>query len=209
VAISSLVRERIDRIYGRESTVIFPPTDLRRFRPDPIAPGDHYLVLARLAPYKRIDLAVEAFNELGRRLIVVGDGRDRQRLEALAGPTVTFCGRLPQAEVDRLLYTCRALIWPGIEDFGLAPVEAMAAGRPVIARRAGGVLDTVLEGETGVFFDAAEPASLAQAVLRAEAIDWRTDRIRRHAQHFGLEPFAASLTALLSEALARGRERMS
>lgn len=207
VAISSLVRERISRIYGRESTVIFPPTDLRRFRPGPIAPGDHYLVLARLAPYKRIDLAIEAFNQLGRRLIVVGDGRDRQRLESLAGPTITFSGRLPQPEVDRLLYSCRALIWPGVEDFGLAPIEAMAAGRPVIARRAGGVLDTLLEGETGVFFDSAEPGSLAQAVLATDAIDWRPERIRRHAEGFGLEPFATSLRALLAEALGAGRRK--
>lgn len=205
VAISSLVQERIQQSYGRRSTVIFPPTDLERFRPPPVAPEDHYLVLARLAPYKRIDLAVQAFNQLGRRLIVVGEGRDRARLQAMAGPTIEFRGRLPQVEVDRLLYSCRALIWPGVEDFGLAPVEAMAAGRPVIARRAGGVLDTLREAETGLFFDAADPAALAQAVLAADHVNWQPERIRTHAERFGTEPFANSLKAFLVEALRRGK----
>lgn len=201
LAISSLVQERIRRYYGRESRILYPPTDLSRFAGTSPPLGEHYLVLARLAPYKRIDLAVRAFTQLGRPLWVVGDGRDRSRLEALAGPTVRFTGRLPQREVDRLLGSCRALIWPGVEDFGLAPVEAMAAGRPVIARRAGGVLDTVLEGQTGLFFDDADPASLAQAVLAADALSWQPERIRAQAARFGVEPFRRGLLAFLETLL--------
>ncbi len=143
-----MVRDRIRRYYGRDSTVIFPPAELGTFQGG-AEPEDFYLVLARLVPYKRLDVAVEAFNRLGRRLVVVGDGRDRARLTELAGPTVSFLGRQPQATVRDLLARCQALVWPGVEDYGLAPVEAMAAGRPVIARRAGGVLDTVVEGAHG------------------------------------------------------------
>ncbi len=199
LAISSLVQERIRRYYGRESRLLYPPTDLSRFAGPPPPLGEHYLVLARLAPYKRIDLAVRAFTQLGRPLLVVGDGRDRARLEGLAGPTVRFTGRLPQDEVDRLLGSCRALIWPGVEDFGLVPVEAMAAGRPVIARRAGGVLDTVVAGETGLFFDEAEPAALAAAVRAADAVDWQPERIRAQAARFGVEPFRRGLLAFLAD----------
>ncbi len=202
VAISSVVRDRIRRYYQRDSEVIFPPTDLSDFRPSPDPqPDDFDLILARLVPYKRIDLAVEAFNQLGRRLVVVGDGRDRARLESLAGPTIEFRGRLPQAEVTYLLSRCRALIWPGVEDYGLAPVEAMASGRPVIARRAGGVLDTIDEGRTGLFFDDPEPADLAAAVRAADAVDWQPAAIRAHAEAFGRPAFETRLRACLQRAL--------
>lgn len=204
VAISSVVRDRIAAAYGRDSTVIHPPTDVDRFQVADRA-GDDYLVLARLVPYKQIDLAVEAFNRLGRRLVVVGDGRDRARLEALAGPTIVFRGRLPEAAVNDLVARCRALVWPGVEDYGLAPVEAMAAGRPVIARRAGGVLDTVVDGQTGVFFTEPDPAALADAVVRADAIAWDPAAIRAHARRFGLPVFQARLRDLVAGALEAGR----
>lgn len=203
VAISSTVQDRIRRHYGRDSEVIFPPTDLDGF--EIVAESelsDHYLILARLVPYKRIDLAVQAFNQLGRRLVVVGDGRDRARLEAMAGPTIEFRGRLPQAEVRQLLARCRALVWPGVEDYGLAPVEAMASGRPVIARRAGGVLDTVDPGRSGLFFEAAEAGALAEAVLAADRIRWRSEAIRAHAEAFGRPAFESRLRACLDRALA-------
>jgi len=206
IAISGVVRDRIAACYGRESTIIFPPVDLQRFHVVDQT-DDFYLILARLVPYKRIDLAVEAFNRLGRRLVVVGDGRDRGRLEAMAGPSITFRGRLPQAEVVDLLARCRTLVWPGVEDFGLAPVEAMASGRPVLARRAGGVLDTVVEGRTGMFFDDASPDALAAAVLRADGIAWDGGAIRRHAEGFGRPVFEARLRAFLAEACRLGEPR--
>lgn len=209
VAISSVVRDRIRRYYGRESEIIFPPTDLDGFQLATEGElGDYHLILARLVPYKRIDLAIEAFNQLGRRLVIVGEGRDRARLEALAGPTIVFRGRLPQAEVGQLLARARGLIWPGVEDYGLAPVEAMASGRPVIALRAGGVLDTVVESHSGLFFDRPEPEALAAAVRAADAIDWRPAAIRAHAEAFGRPAFEARLRACLDRALA-GRSRQA
>lgn len=198
VAISTTVQARIRRHYGRDSVVIFPPAELAPFAATPLVPaGDYHLVLARLVPYKRIDLAVEAFNRLARPLVVVGEGRDRARLEALAGPTIRFTGRLPHADVLRLLAGSRGLVWPGVEDYGLAPVEAMAAGKPVIARRAGGVLDTVVEGRTGVYFDAPDPESLAAAVRQAEAIAWEPSAIRAHALRFGRSGFETQLAEFL------------
>lgn len=203
VSISGAVRERVLRVYGRESTVIHPPVDMPP-APAPAPAGDYHVVLARLVPYKQIDLAVEAFGALRRRLVVIGDGRDRERLERAAGPNVTFVGRVERPEVLRLLAGCRALVWPGIEDFGLAPVEAMAAGRPVIARRAGGVLDTVVEGRTGVFFSEPTPESLADAVRRADAVAWEPRLIRSHAERFSRARFEAAFDAFLQSAL---RER--
>jgi glycosyltransferase involved in cell wall biosynthesis len=206
VAISSAVRDRIAAFYGRSSTVIHPPTRLARYE---VAGNvdEACLVLARLVPYKRIDLAVQAFTHLGRRLVVVGDGRDRARLEGMAGPTIEFRGRLPDDEVVGLLSRCRALVWPGVEDYGLAPVEAMASGRPVIARRAGGVLDTVVEGVTGVFFDAPDPGALARAVERADEIDWQPAVIRDHARSFGHDVFEARLSSFLRSALVEGKRK--
>lgn len=204
VAISNTVRDRIARFYGRRSVVIHPPAALERYAVGE-AVGDYYLVLSRLVPYKRIDLAVQAFTRLGRRLVIVGDGRDRRRLAAMAGPAVEFRGRAPDAEVAGLLSGCRALVWPGVEDYGLAPVEAMASGRPVIARRAGGVLDTVVEGRTGVFFDRPDPDALAQAVALAESITWDPAAIRVHAAGFGRPVFEARLTGFVGQALAEGK----
>ena len=132
-----VVAERIERFYGRTATVIPPPIDLDRFQIGGEA-GDYYLVVSRLVAYKRIDLAIEACNRLRRRLVVIGDGPDRARLEALAGPTVTFLGRQPDAVVSDAAAGCRALLFPGEEDFGIAPLEANAAGRPVVAWRGGG-----------------------------------------------------------------------
>lgn len=214
VAISSVVAERIRRFYGRESTIVFPPVEVDAYAPNAVRPqrrpiGEPYdLVVARLVPYKQIDLAIAAFNRLGRRLVVVGDGRDRRRLESQAGPTITFTGRLPDDDVRSLLAGCRALIWPGIEDYGLVPVEAMASGRPVIARRAGGVLDTVVEGATGLFFDGATPDSLAAAVVAADAIAWDPDAIRHHARRFDRATFETRLGACLELALARGKRAL-
>ncbi len=203
-AISTVVRDRITRYYDRTSTVIHPPVLFEDCRVAESV-GDYYVVLARLAPYKRIDLAVRALTRLRRRLVVIGGGRDRERLERLAGPTIEFVGRLPRAEVVRLLSGCRAMLWPGEEDFGLAPVEAMASGRPVIARRAGGVLDTVVEGKTGLFFDRPEAGALAAAVERADEVQWEPLEIRRHAEGFGRAVFESRLQSFLEEALEAGK----
>ena len=169
IAISREVQTRIRRYYGRESVIIHPPVETARFHPS-TSPGrrpthdNYYLIVSRLVPYKRIDLAVRAFNQLGLPLVIAGDGRDREPLEALAGPTVTFLGYAPDDDLPELYARCRAYILPGVEDFCIAPVQAQAAGRPVIAYGAGGALDTVIEGETGAFFHEPSPESLAAAV---------------------------------------------
>lgn len=200
IAISTVVAERISRVYARESTVIHPPVDVASV---PLGEeiGDYWLVLARLVPYKRIDLAVAAFTRLGRKLVVVGDGRDRARLESLAGPTIDFRGRLPRSQVLSLLARCRGLVWPGIEDFGLAPVEAMAAGRPVVARRGGGVLDTIEVGLSGLFFDGDDTNALAAAVERAEARPWQPAAIRARAERFSRPVFEQRLGRFLSDTI--------
>ncbi len=151
LAISREVQKRIERFYGRDSTVIHPPVDVERFEPRG-EQEDFFLIVSRLVPYKRIDIAIQAFNELGLPLLIIGEGRDRGRLEEMAKPNIEFLGRLSDGQVARYLSRCRALIFPGQEDFGIVPLEAMASGRPVIAYAGGGALETVAEGKTGLFF---------------------------------------------------------
>lgn len=201
IAISSAVQERIKRFYGRDAAIIFPPVHTERYRPAGAAPGDYYLVVSRLIPYKRIDLAVQACSALGRRLIIVGDGRDRAALERLAGPTVQFTGRLPDADLTDLLAHCRAFLFPGCEDFGIAPVEAQAAGRPVIAFAGGGALDTVVDGETGVLFREQSADALVAAMQRLESLDWDAGHIHHHAQRFGVARFQRELSVFVTQNL--------
>ena len=183
VAISNAVRDRIRRHYGSDAAVIYPPVSTSAFAPSANV-GDFYLVASRLIPYKRIDLAVRAFSQLGLPLVVVGEGRDRAALEALAGPSVQFEGWVSQERLRELMATCKAFLFPGEEDFGIAPIEAQASGRPVIAYAVGGALDTVLDGVTGIFFNEPTPESLADAVRRFEQHQWDSDAIRRHALRF-------------------------
>lgn len=193
---SQVVADRIRESYGREATVIPPPIDLARFHISR-EPGDFYLIVSRLVAYKRIDLAVQACNLLGRKLIVIGDGPDRERLQALAGPTVTFMGRQPDWIVDDAASRCRALLFPGEEDFGIAPLEVNAAGRPVVAWRGGGATETIAENETGIFFDEAVPESLAAAIERLEAVRWSPDRLRLHAAAYDRPVFIERIRQFL------------
>ncbi len=199
VAISREVQTRIARYYQRDSVVIYPPVDTDRYRPSDDPPGDYFLVVSRLIPYKRIDLAVRACNDLGLPLVIVGEGRDRAALEAIAGPTVRFRGRLPDDEVSELLAHCRAFIFPGHEDFGIAPVNAQAAGRPVVAYAAGGALDTVVDGQTGLLFHEQTPESLANALRRLDSTDFDPAVIRRHAERFSVHRFKRELRAFVEE----------
>jgi glycosyltransferase involved in cell wall biosynthesis len=197
VANSSVVAERIHRIYGRQATVLPPPVDVSRFHDIGGEPGEYYLVLSRLNPYKRIHLAVEAFNRLRLPLVVVGDGPHRAVLERMAGPTVRFLGHVDDARVANLLAGCRALIFPGEEDFGITVVEANAAGRPVVAYRGGGALDTVLPGVTGTFFSEPSPESLAEAVLESARVVWDRVTLRKHADAFDVTAFRERLQRLV------------
>jgi glycosyltransferase involved in cell wall biosynthesis len=198
VAISDAVQGRIEQFYGRDSAVIYPPVGTDKF--EPVQDHDeYYLIVSRLIPYKRIDLAVRAFTELGLPLWIAGDGRDRESLEAIAGPNVRFLGRVPDGELAALFARCRAFVFPGLEDFGISPVEAMAAGRPVIAYAGGGALDTVVEGVTGIFFHEQTPESLAQAVRRFDETDYDPAGIRVHAKQFDVAMFKANLQAFIDE----------
>jgi len=193
---SRVVQERVRRYWGRTSEVLNPPVDTERFTVGS-GPGSYHLVVARLAHYKRIDLAVAAFTQLGLPLVVIGDGPARASLEAAAGPNVTFRGRVDDRGVAEAMRECRGLIWPGEEDFGITPLEATACGRPVIAYGAGGVLETVRDGVTGVFFSEQTAESLARAVQRAATIAWDPAIIRAHAESHSVAGFEARFRAIV------------
>jgi len=200
IAISTEVQRRIRRFYGRDSTLIYPPVALGRFAPRPDV-GDYFLSLGRLIPYKRVDLAVRACAELGLPLVVAGAGRDRERLEKLAGPTVTFLGRVPDAAVPELMARCRGFIFPGLEDFGLTPVQALASGRPVIAFAGGGALDTVQDGVTGVLFPEPTVESLKAALVRFADLRFDPAAARASAERFDTPLFVRQLQDFLGRCL--------
>jgi glycosyltransferase involved in cell wall biosynthesis len=206
VANSRAVAARIRRYYGREATVIPPPVELPAY--DTAAPteGAPYVAGGRLIPYKRLHLAIEAFNRLRLPLTIFGDGREREALEALAGPTISFTGWVSEARRRELLAGCRAFIFPGEEDFGITPLEAMAAGRPVIAFAAGGALETVVEGITGRFFRQPSAAALATAVALSRCDSYDTDAIRRHAEGFGRAPFLERMRSFIKSFELRGTD---
>src|SRR5256886_6936676 len=189
IANSRLVAERIRKIYKREAFVIPPPIEVNRFHMSNDI-QDYYLVLSRLMPYKRIDLAIEACKRMNRRLIIIGDGPDRARLEKLSDDRIEFLGRQPDPIVNYYAARCRALLFPGEEDFGMAPLEANAAGRPVIAYRGGGAIETVEEGKTGVFFDQPDSRTLANAIEEFESLKWDQYTLRWHAEEFDRTVFA-------------------
>lgn len=197
IAISKEIQARIKKYYGRNSVIIYPPVNIRRFQPAERPAGNYYLIVSRLIPYKRIDLAVQALSRLGRRLIIVGNGRDRAQLEAMAGPSVEFKGRLPWHDVAELMANCRAFLFPGFEDFGIAPVEAQAAGRPVIAFARGGALDTVIEGKTGLFFREQSVDALIAAIEKFETSSFDPAAARANARRFSHERFRRELGAFV------------
>jgi glycosyltransferase involved in cell wall biosynthesis len=221
VANSRFVARRIKKYYGRDSTLVHPPVDTRFFEPR----GDRrefYLMVAAMVPYKGVDLAVEAFNELGRPLKIVGDGYLRKRLTALAGPNVEFTGRISDEELRRCYQSCRAVIQPGAEDFGIVPLEAQSAGRPVIALGRAGALDTVQPlnrresflaapsaGErqpapTGVFFYEYTAQALQSAVRYFEKNEqvFRPELLRENALRFDRDLFKQKMRSLVAESLA-------
>jgi glycosyltransferase involved in cell wall biosynthesis len=213
VAISSHVQDRIRRHYHRDSRIIFPPVD------SSIGAGtqttrnsknrDFYLVLGQLVHYKRADLAVQALNKLGRRLVLIGDGPERERIEKMAGQNIKILGWQSDEVVCEHLTSCRALVFPGEEDFGLVPVEAQMAGRPVIAYGKGGALETVIDGATGLFFSEQTPDSLAEAIKRFEIIEekFSPEKIRALAMRFDKQVFLDEFKEFMAECLAKGKTR--
>ncbi|HEY7127950.1 MAG TPA: glycosyltransferase [Ktedonobacterales bacterium] len=201
IANSPTVAQRVAKYYRRSAAIIPPPVATSSYAIAPVQ-DDYFLIVSRLIPYKRLDLAIEAFNHLRLPLKIIGEGRDRRRLERLAGPTIEFLGRLPDAQVRLMLARCQALIHPGEEDFGLAPLEAQASGRPVIAYAGGGALTSIIEGVTGVFFRERSAWSLAEAVCSFKAANFDPQTIRRHAEEFDLVRFQRRIGQFIAAKLA-------
>ena len=190
IANSTEVQKRIKKHYKRDSIVINPPVRCSLFDISE-NDGDYYIVVSRLVKYKRFDLAVQACKELGRKLIIIGDGPEKENLQKIAEGcnNIQFLGRLSDPEVKKYMAEAKALLFPGEEDFGITPVEAMASGRPVIAYGKGGVLDSVVDGKTGVLFEEQAVESLKEAILKFENMQFNKDEIRQHALKFDVEEF--------------------
>lgn len=203
IAISRFVAERIRRHYGRESTVIYPHVDEEFYTPGPGAPGDFDLIVSALVPYKRIDVAIDAYNANGRKLRVVGSGPETERLKARARPNIEFLGWRSDSELRDLYRSCRALIFPGIEDYGIVPLEAMACGRPVIGLGQGGLLETVVPDRTGVLYDRMTPDALNAAIRRSETGVWDAGAIRAHAERFGKARYRRELKDFIDSRLSQ------
>lgn len=198
VTISNFVAQRIKKYYGRESVVIVPPVDVDRFEVSREDDG-YYLIVSRLVPYKRIDLAVQACERLGRRLLVVGSGPERKHLERLAGPNTKFLGFLPDSDLPRLYGRARALLFPQEEDFGITPLEAAACGTPTIALAAGGALETLVQGETGVLFFDQSVEGVVEAIIKFESMTFEADKIRTHAEGFSRDRFQEQFSSLVHD----------
>lgn len=215
IANSTTTKDRIMRTYGRESTVIPPPVHEQFFRtalvPHPAKKVDPYfLAVGRLVPYKRFDLLIETANMLHFPLKIVGSGQDEKRLRKIAGPTVEFLGFVPDEDLPRLYANAQALLFAPLEDAGVAPLEAQACGTPIIAYGKGGVLDTVKEGETGLFFDMQSRESIADAIRRFSALPFRPEDIRSHATQFSSAQFREKIHTVIAETVKKfGKERMS
>lgn len=203
IANSATVAGRIRRYYGRDSIVIHPPIDTDAFLPAPPAEiGDYYLMVGELVSYKRPDLAIQAFNELKLPLVVIGGGEMLDEIRRLAGPTVKVLGSQPFGVLKQHYARCRALIFPGEEDFGMVPVEAMACGRPVIAYGRGGALETVAKDLTGVFFQKQTVEDISSAIRRLSEMELDPEKIRAHAKQFGRNHFFESMRSHIDGLLA-------
>jgi len=202
LTLSHYIKDQIKRSYGRDSQVIYPFVDLAAFNKPRIA-GRHYLMVSAFAPYKRLDLAIEAFNRMKLPLLIVGSGQDYSRLKKMAGPTVEFLGGLSRSSIADLYSKCKAFVFPGQEDFGITPLEAMASGAPVIAFGAGGVTETVTE-KTGIFFAEQTVESLMAAVMKLERgeVSFSPENCRAQAQKFTRKKFQEQFTSAIQSAWA-------
>jgi glycosyltransferase involved in cell wall biosynthesis len=203
VANSRTTADRVRRYFGREATVLHPPVEIDRFTPGAV--GAHYVVLAELMAHKRIDVAVKAFSRLGLPLVVIGDGPEGRRLRRMAGPSVKFTGRISDQHVAELLTSARALVVTACEEFGIAAVEALAAGRPVIALGEGGVPESVRDGVTGAFYERSDPDSLADTLLRFDALAVDPAACRAAAERFSVQRFQERLASIVAEATSDER----
>jgi glycosyltransferase involved in cell wall biosynthesis len=187
----------IQSVYHKNAKIIHPPVDIQQYRIKD--PQDFYLCVGRLISYKNFDLAIQACNQLKRKLVIIGDGFERKKLEAIAGDTITFMGKVDEETLKNMYATCKALIFPGVEDFGMVPIEVQASGRPIIALRAGGALETVIENESGIFFDQPCPDALIQAIIAFENKPFSSEQIRTSVRRFDLSVFEEKIRATISD----------
>lgn len=199
VANSNYVAQRIKRYYQREAEVIYPPVELKNYQPSDKSPASYFLAVGRLIPYKRFDLAIQAANVLELKLRIVGTGPEEKRLRSIAGPTVSFLGKIPEEQLQRMYAECQALIFPQEEDFGLTAVEVQASGRPVIAYKAGGALETVVANKTGIFFAQQTVSALADAMQKALKIKWVPKSIAKNVERFDAVRFKKQIDELVRE----------
>jgi glycosyltransferase involved in cell wall biosynthesis len=202
IANSKNIRRRISSHYRLPSSVVFPPVDDHFFVPSGKEPENYWILLSAMVPYKRLDIAIEAFNKSGRTLKVVGEGSEKNKLKALALENIEFLGRCSDEDVRILLQKARGLVFPGEEDFGITPLEANACGRPVVAYRAGGVVENQFEGVTAVFFSDQTAESLAAAVEVACGKDFDSIAIRKHSERFSRDVFKKEYMAVVESVLA-------
>ncbi len=208
IANSPVVADRIRKYYRRDAVVIPPPVEVSRFTFNPTTrPEDYFLIISRLMPYKRIDLAIEACNQLQLSLVIIGSGRDENRLKRIAGPSIRFMGRLSDQEVLYYYAHCRALILPGEEDFGITPLEAQASGRPVIAYAAGGALASVIDNVTGTFFHKQTVESLMEVLASFDEQRYDPQTIYNHALEFDQPRFRRRIQQFIAAKMSEGKTR--
>jgi glycosyltransferase involved in cell wall biosynthesis len=206
IANSPVVAERIAKYYRRDAIVIPPPVEANRFIFDPgTQPEDYFLIVSRFLPYKRIDLAISACNELQLPLVIIGSGRYEGELRRMAGPIIRFLGRLSDAEVLHYYAHCRALLLPGEEDFGITPLEAQASGRPVIAYGAGGALASIIDGVTGAFFEEQTVESLTAVLSTFDERKYDPETIRNHALEFDKPRFHRRILQFIEAKMSEGK----
>jgi glycosyltransferase involved in cell wall biosynthesis len=204
IAISRHISRKIKATYQRDAEVIYPPVNLSEFFVSE-TPDDYFLIVSRLNAYKRIDVAIDTFNQLSLPLLIIGKGPFEKALKEKANKNIHFLGEVSQAELPSYLNRCRAFIFPGEEDFGIAPVEAMASGRPIIAYGKGGALETVSDGVTGLFFRDQTAPSLMEAIHRFMRLEFNSTKIRKHAEQFDKEVFKQKIGAYVAEKVQKCR----
>lgn len=208
VAISHTVQKRIAKYYRAESEIIYPPTDIEAMLDSPSSNGDYYLIVSTLTPYKKIDLAIESFNINGKKLLIAGEGSDRPRLESMVrNKNIRFLGYVDDKEKIRLLSGCRGFVFPGEEDFGLTPVEAMACGKPVIALNRGGVAESVIDGKTGYLFDSPTTESFNLSIDKLENASIKPDDCRNRAKLYDVSSFSNKFTEFVELAYKEHNEK--
>ena len=207
IANSTNVKERISKIYNKSSTVIHPPVDVEYYQPETVTDdtNDYYIIVSRLVSYKRVDLAIEACNKLNKNLIVIGHGEEFEKLKQLSGPTITLLGYQTDEQIKTYMQKSKAFLFPGFEDFGIAPVEAQACGKPVIAYGKGGALDTVLHEKTGVLFNDHTVDALCEAIQKFETMKFSSQEIRQHAENFSQKNFSQKILGFIESSMEINR----